>query len=62
MKIRILSVIYTFRRHPENILKKDKNPYHSSNEQSIHTGKHNIDILYFEEFTEEFSKIKPYDL
>ncbi|HHT93595.1 MAG TPA: bifunctional riboflavin kinase/FAD synthetase [Clostridia bacterium] len=62
-KLGIPSVIYTFRRHPENILKKDKKtPIILSNEQKASIlEKHNIDILYFEEFTEEFSKIKPYD-
>ncbi|NLN05376.1 MAG: bifunctional riboflavin kinase/FAD synthetase [Clostridiaceae bacterium] len=61
-KLGIPSVVYTFRRHPENILRKDKTPIILSNEQKASIlEKKNIDILYFEEFTEEFSKIKPYD-
>lgn len=59
----IPSVIYTFRRHPENILIMDKKtPIILSNEQKASIlDKKNVDFLFFEEFTEEFSKIKPYD-
>ena len=45
-KLGIPSVIYTFRRHPENILKKDKNPIILSNEQKHPYWKNIILIFY----------------
>lgn len=59
----IPSVIYTFRRHPETVLRKNKEtPIIITNEQKVsileETG---IDYVFFEEFDENYANISPED-
>lgn len=57
----LASVIYTFRKHPENILRKNLvNPLITSNKQKIRILEaHDIDWLYYQDFDEAFSRLSP---
>ncbi|MDD4495673.1 MAG: bifunctional riboflavin kinase/FAD synthetase [Eubacteriales bacterium] len=55
------SMIYTFTKHPENILRKELfNPLLTTKEKKAQLlGETALDYLYFEEFDEEYSRISP---
>ena len=55
------SVVYTFRKHPENILRKNLvNPLITSNDQKTRVLEaQDIDWLYYQDFDEEFSHLSP---
>jgi len=57
----LASVVYTFKKHPENILRKNLvNPLITSNEQKIRILEaHAIDWLYYQDFDENFSRLSP---
>ena len=57
----IASVVYTFMKHPENILRKNLyNPLITSNEQkSGILDSMDIDFLFYQEFDENFSRLSP---
>lgn len=57
------SVVYTFRKHPENILRKNLvNPLITSNDQKTRVLEaQDIDWLYYQDFDEEFSHLSPED-
>ena len=59
----LASVVYTFRKHPENILRKNLvNPLITSNDQKIRVLEaQDIDWLYYQDFDEEFSHLSPED-
>lgn len=59
----IPSVIYTFRRHPETILNKNKKiPIIITNEQKISIlEQKNINCVFFEEFDENYANLSPED-
>ncbi|KNY24922.1 riboflavin biosynthesis protein RibF [Pseudobacteroides cellulosolvens ATCC 35603 = DSM 2933] len=62
-KLGIDSVVYTFSKHPENILRKKLNtPIITTTKKKIellqNTG---LDYLYFDDFDEAFSRMKPED-
>ena len=59
----IRSIVYTFKQHPENVLVKDRSlPLLTSRGKKIEllsgTG---LDLLYFDEFDEQYSMIEPED-
>lgn len=55
------SIVYTFKNHPRALLNKDDAPklLMDNNEKAEFLEKCGIDILYFQEFDEEFMKITP---
>lgn len=57
------SVVYTFKKHPENIIKKKLfTPLIITMEKKIELlNQTDLDYTYFEEFDEEYSRIKPED-
>jgi len=57
----LASVVYTFKKHPENILRKNLvNPLITSNEQKNRILEaHDIDWLYYQDFDENFSRLSP---
>jgi riboflavin kinase/FMN adenylyltransferase len=59
----ISSVVYTFMKHPENILRKNLyNPLITNNDQkSALLENMDIDYLCYQEFDEEFSRLSPED-
>lgn len=59
----ISSVVYTFMKHPENILRKNLyNPLITSNEQKTAILESlDIDYLIYQEFDEKFSRLSPED-
>lgn len=59
----LASVVYTFRKHPENILRKNLvNPLITTNEQKRRIMEtQDIDFLYYQDFDEEFSRLSPED-
>jgi riboflavin kinase/FMN adenylyltransferase len=59
----IRSIVYTFKQHPENVLVKDRSlPLLNSRGKKVEllsgTG---LDLLYFDEFDEQYSRIEPED-
>ena len=59
----IRSIVYTFNQHPENVLVKDRSlPLLNSRGKKVEllsgTG---LDLLYFDEFDEQYSRIEPED-
>lgn len=56
-----ISVVYTFEKHPENIMRKKLfTPLIITNSQKIDLlGKAGLDTVFFDEFTEELSRMKP---
>ena len=59
----LCSVVYTFRRHPENILRKKLiTPLLLTEQKKIELlSEINLDCLYFDDFNEEFSRLSPED-
>jgi riboflavin kinase/FMN adenylyltransferase len=57
------SIVYTFTKHPENILRKKLiTPLLSTETKKTELlGETCLDFLYFDEFTEEFSRLTPED-
>ncbi len=55
------SLVYTFTKHPENIMRKRLfTPLITTVNKKIDILKHTrLDYLYFDEFTEEFSRLEP---
>lgn len=55
------SIVYTFRRHPENILRKKLiTPLLLTEQKKIELlGETALDNLYFDDFTEKFSRLSP---
>lgn len=55
------SVVYTFTKHPENIIRKSLfTPLITTFDKKVELlGRTNLDYLYFEEFDENFSRMKP---
>lgn len=55
------SIIYTFRKHPENIMRKKLfTPLITTVKKKIELlGQTPLNFLYFDEFTEEFSRLSP---
>ena len=61
-KLNVLkSVVYTFTKHPENILRKKLfTPLLTTvNKKTQLLGETSLDYLYFDEFNEVFSRLKP---
>lgn len=59
----LASVVYTFRKNPENILRKGSvNPLITSNDQKVRILEaHDIDWLFYQDFDEAFSRLSPED-
>ena len=59
----LCSVVYTFTRHPENILRKKLiTPLLLTEQKKIELlSEINLDCLYFDDFNEEFSRLSPED-
>jgi riboflavin kinase / FMN adenylyltransferase len=59
----LCSVLYTFTKHPENIMRKKLyTPLLTNSEKKIELLKEtSLNTLYFDEFDEEFSRMKPED-
>ena len=59
----LASVVYTFRKHPDNILRKNLvNPQITSLDQKTRLLEaHDIDWLFYQDFDEEFSRLSPED-
>ena len=57
------SLIYTFEKHPNNIIRKEiLKPVITTNRQKEEIlSKTELDILYFDEFTDEYSRMSPED-
>lgn len=57
------SLVYTFTRHPENVLRKDRiTPLLTTSSKKIELlSQTTLDYLFFDEFDENFSKMSPED-
>ncbi len=59
----LCSIVYTFTKHPENILRKKLiTPLLLTEQKKVELlGEIHLDYLYFDEFNEEFSRLSPED-
>ena len=57
----LYSIVYTFKKHPENILRKKLiTPLLSTEEKKIELlSETSLDCLYFDDFNEDFSRLSP---
>ena len=55
------SVVYTFMKHPENIIRKTFTPLITTVEKIELLNEKGLNYIYFEKFDEKYSRIKPED-
>ena len=60
-KINGMSIVYTFKNHPRKFIKSIDNPKLLLDNESKKEilKKENVDLVYFEEFNEDYMKLSP---